>query len=67
MSTLLTRAEVLGLIRAEINGSPAAEWARQNGVSQQQLSDVLNGNRTPGPKVLKPLGLEKVVGYRRAS
>lgn len=32
-------------------------WAREHKVSAAYVSDVLNGNRTPGPSILEPLGL----------
>ena len=38
--------------------------ARELGVSEAYLSDVINGRRDPGRKLLKALGLERVVDYR---
>ena len=35
------------------------------GVSQQYVNDVLKGRREPGESILKALGLERVVSYRR--
>jgi hypothetical protein len=37
--------------------------ARQLKVGQPYLSLLLNGERTLGPKILKALGLRKVVSY----
>ena len=37
------------------------------GVSEQYLSDVLNGRREPGEAMLEALGLERVVTYRVAT
>ena len=37
----------------------AQEW----GISEQYLSDILKGRREPGNKVLKQLGLRKMVIY----
>ena len=34
------------------------------GVSPQYLNDVLHARRQPGPKLLKALGMEKVVTYK---
>lgn len=39
--------------------------ARQLGVSPAYISDVLNERKEPGPKILDPLGYERVVTYRR--
>lgn len=36
------------------------------GVSPAYLSDLMQGKREPGPKVLHALGLEKVTTYRKA-
>lgn len=45
-------------------------YARANNISAAHISDVLNGSREPGPKVLAPLKIEKqvarVVHYYRA-
>lgn len=45
-------------------GRTLAELARELEVSSAYLSDVMNGNREPGPKILDALGLERVVTYR---
>jgi len=56
-------------IRAELKRrcrlSTQAAVARELGISPAHLSDLLRGNRSPGPKVLKKLGIERVVEYRR--
>jgi hypothetical protein len=57
---------VLALLRRrcdEAGGQKA--WAKANGVSAAYVCDVLNGRREPGDGILRPLGLEKVVTYRR--
>jgi len=40
-----------------------AEAAKALGVSSQYLTDVLTGNRQPGPKILKALNLRRVFRY----
>lgn len=40
-------------------------WARKHKVSPMYVSYVLSGDREPGEAVLKPLGMERVVSYRR--
>lgn len=41
--------------------------AKRLGVSGSYLSDVKNGRREPGEKILTALGLRRVVNYERAS
>lgn len=41
------------------------DLADQLGVSPAYLSDVINGRREAGAKLLAALGLEKVVSYRK--
>lgn len=48
---------------AERLGSQRA-LAKELGVGEPYLSDVIHGRRDPGPKILKALGLERVVSYR---
>jgi hypothetical protein len=36
-------------------------------VSNSHLTDVLQGRRDPGPKLLRALGLTKVVTYQKAA
>lgn len=43
------------------------ELAIRLGVSAAYLGDVLHGKREPGSKLLKALGLERVVVYRKVS
>jgi|GEM_PF-4516284 transcriptional regulator with XRE-family HTH domain len=35
------------------------EYAKEIGVSAPYLSDVLHGNRNPGPKILKHFGIKR--------
>jgi predicted transcriptional regulator len=37
------------------------------GIKPSYLCDLLKGRREPGPKVLKALGLERIVTYRRTA
>lgn len=50
---------------AERLGSQRA-LAKHLGVSEPYLSDVIHGRRDPGPKLLKALGLDRVVSYQPA-
>jgi transcriptional regulator with XRE-family HTH domain len=39
--------------------------AERLGISESYLADVLGGRKDPGEAILEPLGLERVVTYRR--
>lgn len=41
------------------------QYAESLGVSEAYLSDVLNGRREPGQKLLDAVGFERVALYRR--
>lgn len=48
----------------QVVGSQKA-YAVKVGISESYLSDVLNERREISPRILKHLGLERVVNYRR--
>jgi hypothetical protein len=54
----------LQILKARLGKGSQAELARELDVSPQYLHDVLNGRREPGRKILKALGVERVVSYR---
>jgi DNA-binding transcriptional regulator YdaS (Cro superfamily) len=58
--------KVIDLVRLgiQIEGSQKA-YAKRVGLSESYLSDVLNQRRDISPRILKHLGLERVVYYRR--
>lgn len=45
-------------------GSQTA-FARQHGISLAYVNDVLQGRREPGDKILRALGMERSVTYRK--
>ena len=49
-------------VRAKKLGS-RGELAKLLGISPQFLSDVINGKRRPGPRLLESLGLREFEGY----
>lgn len=51
----------LYLLIAELGSQKAV--AKKLKISQQYLNDILRGRREPGDKILKPLGLKKVISY----
>lgn len=54
------------VLQKRIDGKSQAKAAQELGITQGYLSDILNGRRAIGPKVLKALKLKKVVVYREA-
>lgn len=42
-----------------------SDWCKANQVSQSYVTDVLNGARRPGERMLNILGLETYRAYRR--
>lgn len=63
--TLLDLNSVRSALQRSVtdSGSQAA-WCVEHKVSTAYLSDVMNGRREPGKKILDILGLESVVYYR---
>lgn len=62
----MTLNQVHAMLRRECDkaGGQAA-WAVAHAVSAAYVSDVLQGRREPGRKILDALGVERVVGYRK--
>lgn len=62
---MLTERDVIDRLRAAVHeaGSQKA-CAEKFGISQMYLSDVLNGRRSPGEKILDALGLEAQIVYK---
>lgn len=48
---------------AVIKAGSQQAFAGKAGISQQYLSDLIKGRRTPGDTVLKALGLRKTIYY----
>ncbi len=66
MTEKLTRDDILVLIITLVaqEGSQSAA-ARKIGISATYLGDILDGSKEPGPAVLKFLGIEREVIYRK--
>ena len=62
----MTETQVIAKLRSRITGSQA-DAAREFGVSNSFLSEVLRGKRPPTGKLLDLLGLVRVVSYKRRS
>lgn len=59
----LTADDVRAQIRASIGYGTAQDFALAIGVSPQYLCDVLLGRKEPGDKILRGIGLVRVVEY----
>lgn len=56
---------VVGLLRKAQGTRSVGQLSREIGCSTAYVSDVYAGNRTPGPKILEYLGLEKAITYKK--
>lgn len=52
------------LQKSVVDSGSQAAWCIEHKVSTAYLSDVLNGRREPGKKILDILDLESVILYR---
>lgn len=63
---MMTREDVIALLRRFIaEHDTQGEAARKIGVSPGYLTDVLKGNREPGPSILSYFDIELVKVYRQ--
>jgi hypothetical protein len=62
----MTLDKVVEQLRSEVAeaGSETA-WAHPHGISQSYVNFVLRNAISPGPKLLKALGLKKVISYEK--
>lgn len=61
MARTLTLTQVLALIWKQVDADGSqTKTAERYGCSKVYLSDVLNGKREPGPKILGALKLERI-------
>ena len=58
----MDEAAVVALLRARV-GRDSLAFARQHGMSQSNVVNVLAGRARPGPKILTALGLRAVTRY----
>lgn len=66
--TLLDVTEVRELLAKDVaQFDSQGLWCVKNQVSTAYLSDVLNGRREPGKKILEVLGMEAITVYRKKS
>lgn len=66
--TELTLDEVLGLIRARVAKAGTLQAAAEElDTSKSVLSEVLNRETLPNPKLLRSLGIQRDLVYRQIS
>jgi hypothetical protein len=58
--------KLLARLAARCEKSTMTAVAEELGISKQYLCDVLKLRRSPGPKVLAGMGLDREVTFRRA-
>lgn len=62
----ITESELLGIVRARVTESQSQMCvAADLGISRATLNLVLNGRHPPTPKLLKALGYQRVMMYRK--
>jgi hypothetical protein len=62
--TLLTTGDVRDLLRAEVaRTGTQTEWARQRRVDRSIVCSFLTGGKTLQPRIVKALGLRKIIAY----
>jgi len=59
VANTLTEAEVLNIMKAEQGAQSLREFAATIGVTPAYISDIYNGRRHPGAKVLDHFGIGK--------
>ncbi len=60
----MNRDGVIIKLRRRLNGCSQKDLAAQFKISPAFLCDVLRGYREPSVRILKPLGLQRVVIYK---
>jgi transcriptional regulator with XRE-family HTH domain len=62
----MTHAKLLTILASRaLKAGSQARLAAELGISTGYLNDVMTGRKEPGKGILEPLGLERVVSYRR--
>jgi len=67
MKKLFTVDDVIESLRKLQGDRTNADFSSELDITQAYLGDIYAGRRTPGPAVLRHLGLVKEVFYRRAA
>jgi transcriptional regulator with XRE-family HTH domain len=52
-------------LREKLRPCNYAIMAARLGVTRQAVSQIVNGKRKPGPRILKKLGLREIVVYQK--
>ena len=62
---VFSEADVVRMVVRACEQEGDIAFATRAGVSRQYVYDVRRGNRAPGPKILRALGLRKTWRYER--
>ena len=63
---MLTHDQLVSLLKQQIKEAGSQKiLAHRMGISQQFLTDVLKGRRMPGAKILRMLGYESMIMYKK--
>lgn len=57
------KADLIELLRREVEATSQSDFARRAGVQQSLISNILRGKERMGPKVAKALGYHRVVTW----
>jgi transcriptional regulator with XRE-family HTH domain len=63
----MRETKIIELLKTMQGTKSQIEFAKEIGISAPYLSDIYHGNRAPGVKVLRKLGLQKNVEYVKVS
>jgi hypothetical protein len=62
----MTSDDVREILRQEcVRAGSQLAWATAHDLAATYISDVINGRREPGMKLLAALGVERIIIYRK--
>jgi hypothetical protein len=56
-----SKPDPIAILATQIEASSLRKTAKRHGISAAYLSDIMNGKRNPGEKILSSLGMRRVV------
>jgi hypothetical protein len=61
---MMTTEAVRAMLKRACNGNQA-KWAVERDIAPAYVSMVIQGRQEPGDKILRALGLRRLIGYER--
>lgn len=61
----MNEADIMDHLRAEVEVSGPAVFARKHGFSHSYISDVMALRRKPSERLMTALGVKKIVTYKK--